>query len=231
MNIKEHIEREAEQYLNANYNELYQFQRKDVKEAMIDFALEMDRSFGMSEMDKARFWSNCSPVTKNHSCSEWQGRRTTAGYGMFRLTKEIEFMAHRVSFALVNNRDINSLATIAHKCDNPVCVNPHHLFETDDLGNKQDWQIKYRQGRSKIGKTSKYIGVSKSKRDSRYKAGIRINRVYAHLGFFDSEIDAALAYDRMLLLTYGEQVNLDHTNVPEFWKENGRPEPLPNLPK
>jgi hypothetical protein len=34
---------------------------------------------------------------------------------------------------------------VAHRCDNPGCVNPGHLFATDHLGNVQDMIAKRRQ--------------------------------------------------------------------------------------
>ena len=44
--------------------------------------------------------------------------------------------------------------------------------------------------------SSKYKGVHFDKEKNKWRARIRFNRELIHLGYFDSEVDAALAYDR-----------------------------------
>lgn len=46
-----------------------------------------------------------------------------------------------------------------------------------------------------IKKTSKYIGVSWRPERNKYRSGFKVNNKWIHLGYFDSEIDAAIAYD------------------------------------
>jgi len=67
------------------------------------------------------------------------------------------------------------------------------------------------------GLSSRYKGVHHNKRTGKYHANIRPHRKGIYLGSFDSEIEAARAYDRKAVELYGEFAWL---NFPEEW---GRP--------
>ena len=59
------------------------------------------------------------------------------GYGSIRVNQK-DILAHRFSFQLFHNRLIGDKMCICHKCDNPSCVNPHHLFEGTVKDNMND---------------------------------------------------------------------------------------------
>lgn len=65
----------------------------------------------------------------SNECWEWQGPRTSQGYGQFKSFGEQ--LAHRVSFIL-HIGPLPKDACVLHRCDNPPCVNPEHFF----LGNR-----------------------------------------------------------------------------------------------
>lgn len=97
----------------------------------------------------------------------------TDGYGLIQTGSNKEnkkhYLAHRVSYQIYNNDDINSNNIICHCCDNPACINPKHLFKGTHEDNVADRQNKNRQakgkenGRYKHGYNSKYNPVEKPK--------------------------------------------------------------------
>lgn len=54
---------------------------------------------------------------------------------------------HRVSYKLYNG-EITPPLCVLHKCDNPICVNPQHLFLGTRGDNNKDRAIKHRSAKS-----------------------------------------------------------------------------------
>jgi hypothetical protein len=88
-----------------------------------------------------RFWTK---VSKNGDCWNWTGAVNNKGYGQFHL-KGKTVLAHRVSFEDFNG-PIKEGMWVLHRCDNPRCVNPNHLFLGDASTNMQDCAAKGRLG-------------------------------------------------------------------------------------
>jgi hypothetical protein len=57
--------------------------------------------------------------------------------------------------------------------------------------------------------TSQYVGVALNKNTNKWKATIQVNGKANHLGFFDSEIEAAKVRDEATKKYYGEHGNLN----------------------
>lgn len=80
------------------------------------------------------FWAM---VVRNEqtSCWEWQGARDINGYGIIKFGGR-RILAHRASLILITGYDSNNLGL--HRCDNPPCVNPFHLYRGDHQDNSND---------------------------------------------------------------------------------------------
>lgn len=75
-------------------------------------------------------------------CLNWMGSRTKKGYGRLKLDgRSVE--AHRVAW-LIRHGVLPALCVL-HRCDNPSCVNPDHLFLGTRKENVQDMDGKGRR--------------------------------------------------------------------------------------
>jgi hypothetical protein len=91
---------------------------------------------------EARFWNKIAPMTEGSGCWEWLGA-ITGGYGSFDHRR-----AHRVSWEMHNGPiPVGEGAhgtCVLHRCDNPTCVNPAHLFLGTNRDNALDRERKGR---------------------------------------------------------------------------------------
>ena len=61
--------------------------------------------------------------------------------------KKLHMLAHRVSYQLYTGEDISPDDIICHRCDNPACINPRHLFRGTHSDNIKDKVSKGRQAK------------------------------------------------------------------------------------
>jgi hypothetical protein len=90
-----------------------------------------------------RFWEKVDQRADD-VCWLWNGRaRHWAGYGMFHVGNDRAEQAHRVAYALAIG-PIPSGLGVLHRCDNPPCCNPSHLFLGTQADNLKDMWAKGR---------------------------------------------------------------------------------------
>jgi hypothetical protein len=129
----------------------------------------------IDNMTVARFWMKAKRVPSG--CWEWQGHRTRMGYGQAWSGRRAEF-AHRFAWMIVNGAIPSEGRTdICHKCDNPACVNPSHLFLGTTSDNVQDM---LRKGRGVVGEHARGAKLT--------EAGAREIIRLAHEGWTFKEI-------------------------------------------
>jgi|TARA_R110000868_G_scaffold96888_2_gene266513 hypothetical protein len=97
----------------------------------------------LSSSDINRFWSFIDR-REEKECWPWMGSKKDKGHGIFSVTDyrvtpafHKKVSAHRVAWLLATGSDPSPLFSL-HKCDNPPCCNPAHLFVGSNDDNIRD---------------------------------------------------------------------------------------------
>ena len=99
----------------------------------------------LTRRDVDRFWKKVKMLS--NGCWEWQAatkKKRGEGHAIFSF-KNVHYGANRIAYYLYYLVDPMELYVL-HRCDNPPCVNPFHLFLGTAKDNTQDMLAKGRQG-------------------------------------------------------------------------------------
>lgn len=87
-----------------------------------------------------RFWAK---VIRSEGCWEWTGALSSNSYGNFCPSFGQWVPAHRYSWEMAYG-PVSEGAWVLHRCDNPRCVRPEHLFLGTHQANVDDMHLKRR---------------------------------------------------------------------------------------
>jgi HNH endonuclease len=76
-------------------------------------------------------------------CWVWCASLNNKGYGVLSINGRMRY-AHRISYQL-HYGDLEQGNVVMHRCDNPSCVNPHHLSKGTQADNVRDMMEKGRR--------------------------------------------------------------------------------------
>ena len=91
----------------------------------------------ISSDEISRFWSKVD-IKEKDDCWIWTAGTVKGGYGLFGC------QAHRIAYTL-SVGPIPEGLEVLHKCDNPPCCNPNHLFTGTQQDNIKDMDSKGRR--------------------------------------------------------------------------------------
>lgn len=97
---------------------------------------------GRTLVERMEMHSTPEPMS---GCVLWTAARNSKGYGVLRIDHGNHY-AHRVSLELHMGRRLVTGECALHRCDNPSCISPAHLFVGTHAENTADM---LRKGRAR----------------------------------------------------------------------------------
>jgi hypothetical protein len=129
-------------------------------------------------------------------CWEFMGSKDSLGYGQMAVNRGRPWRAYRIAYeAWVKVPEPN--VDICHRCDNPPCINPAHLFEGTRKDNIDDMVAKKRHRNGENKKNHKLTDVEVQQIKDLYASGLYRHKDLAEMfGVSSSLISMLIAGKR-----------------------------------
>ena len=107
------------------------------------------KKFPITKLSRSRIQQKLSDkfkIDQITGCWNWINYKSPTGYGVIKYGKHHTYRVHRLMYFLWFS-DFKDDMVVCHKCDNPSCINPEHLFLGTQLDNIRDRNLKGRTSR------------------------------------------------------------------------------------
>lgn len=128
-------------------------------------------------------------------CWEWSGTSNAKGYGLVHLKRrswpESTVSLHRLIYEICVEQ-IPEGFHVLHRCDNPSCLRPDHLFIGSNLDNIADKMAKgrHRSPRGEMHGMAKMNSITVRMIRSRAAAGESYSSIARDIGFSSTQVSA-----------------------------------------
>jgi len=119
-------------------------------------------------------------VNQETGCHEWLGVKNNKGYGMLGYEGKRK-LSHRLAWERIHGKIPEGLCCL-HKCDNPACNNPDHLFLGTHYQNMMDRDAKNRGSLGSRNSMAKVNDDIVREIDSLLRSGMRVFHVAEKVG-------------------------------------------------
>ena len=117
-------------------------------------------------------------------CLIWDKGKSDNGYGKIYVSG-VQHQAHRWAYWFAYKRSPGEL-NVCHACDNPCCVNPHHLFLGTQKQNLDDMRLKGRAhkmgAKGEANSSSIYSSDAVREMRARFGLGAKIRSLQDQFG-------------------------------------------------
>ncbi len=147
--------------------------------------------YQVSNLGKVRSLDRVSSIGRKLIGRELKQLKTSGGYFKVSLSKKSKVKQ-------IDVHRLVALTFIPKELHNEVVDHINRIKTDNRLDNLQFITQRRNTSKDRKGGTSKYVGVNWSISSNKWKVGIYINGKTIHLGYFDDEYEAHLAYQNKL---------------------------------